>query len=84
MRYSVLAAPLLARQTLAAATSKPSDGRKPLTFKPDGTFHISILEDLHFGHSELSVLPRPTKSMLTYIQQSTRTVLPVMPTPVEL
>ena len=27
-------------------------GLGPLRFRPDGTFHISIFEDLHFGESE--------------------------------
>lgn len=33
----------------------------PLTLQPDGTFQISILEDLHFGESMFS------KTLFTYI-----------------
>lgn len=37
----------------AAATVSPLDSdRSPLTFSEDGTFKISILEDLHFGEAE--------------------------------
>lgn len=53
MRNAILlAAPVLARQALAGAIYKPAEWRKPLQFTSNGTFHISMLEDLHFGHSK--------------------------------
>lgn len=36
--------------------------RKPLTFNDDGTFQVSIFEDLHFGESMLSSL-RPSREL---------------------
>ncbi len=44
MLYKIL---LVAALAVAAPTAKP-----PLQFTADGTFHISVFNDIHFGESE--------------------------------
>lgn len=43
--------------TLFAGLSTQALSVDPLTFDDDGTFQISIFEDLHFGESEFSTPP---------------------------
>lgn len=47
---------LFACWTLASVVSRPSAFQEPLRFTDNGSFQISIFEDLHFGegiHSDL-------------------------------
>ncbi|TPX13600.1 uncharacterized protein E0L32_006071 [Thyridium curvatum] len=49
-----MASKLLATTLAFAATALAGSKHQPLTFRNDGTFKISILEDLHYGEAESS------------------------------
>lgn len=51
----LLAAPLLQIFASAEAASKEELTNEALKFNKDGTFHISIFGDLHFGESQYSL-----------------------------
>lgn len=45
---TLIVAALVSVAAIAAPTAKP-----PLQFTANGTFHISVFNDIHFGESEL-------------------------------
>ncbi|KAJ1335968.1 metallophosphoesterase [Microdochium nivale] len=55
--------------TLAAPSSSPG-GSRVLKFKPDGTFQISIFEDMHYGEGKFPTRSREIKCShtLTFLQ----------------
>ena len=38
---------------------------QPLKFKKDGSFHVSVFEDLHFGDCSYISIPNPVAVALT-------------------
>ena len=69
--------PGITQESLASTHPKmaftKSDHLPPLRFRDDGTFQISIFQDLHFGESRFIVIlsvtyPNPAHFHLHYIQ----------------
>src|SRR5690348_670159 len=58
--------PGFASQSPLTGTQR-QDGFGPLQFRSDGTFHISIFEDLHFGESERRYPLTPLAMALTRV-----------------
>ncbi len=68
----VTAAGLLARHCAASPLPGASGAGQPLQFKSDGTFQISIFEDLHFGESESKSL-QPSQVSSLAVQKGLHT-----------